>query len=887
LKPWWKVAEPHKDILEGRFDEAVFAADLGEVFYDRGSSDYSNPQTFVNKTHLTKGLKTLAGAVLSRLSGSGRGEGIIQLMTPFGGGKTHALLLLYHLAKHKGDIGHLEPIKELLKESQLKSIPDAKVVVFVGTHVDALQGRSLWGEIAYQLGSYELIKEHDQKRVSPGKEKIRQILSQAQPLLILVDELMEYVVKASRVEKVEKDVPKGQVLAFLQELTETVKSLDKVSLVITLPSSTREIFDPSAEEVLEQLKRVSGRVEAIYTPVEGEEIYEIIRRRLFEDVGSMSHHRHVAEEYFQLYQSLGEDIPSECRDVSYKEKITKAYPFHPELIDILFERWATIEGFQRTRGVLSLLARVVGDLYKKESSWPLIQSCKVNLGNTSIKGKLIKHTSATFEGVIAHDILEKCPNMDKEMGGEYEKYGVATGLATAIFMYSFTGKKEEKGCPMNFLRLAFLKEGIPPVLIGDTIKRLEEELWYLHVEKSLYRFDLRPNLTKVILGEEQKVKSEEVEETIRSLLEETKGNELNVYIWPVSNRDIPDDKKLKLVILHPSYSKGKAQTDPFIKDLFENYALGYRINKNTIVFCILEEYDSLGKPITRHLALNNLLQKSELLHTLTEEDQKIVEKKAKETHDSLPKVILTAYRHLITGGKDGLKAWDMGIPISGEKPNISSRVKEYLMGQERLVAKILPKFLVDKGLPKGQTEIGVKTLYEGFLQYTDRPMLANEGVLIKAVQQGVKDKQFGVRSREIIYIGKEIPGLEVSDDAVIVEKTLAENLKKEAVSLVEGVSQSKQEGKVGEVKEPSVETSQKILSGEYKEVTIKAKIPWDKIASVVSGVLTPLKQEGSELNVEIEINAKSSTTIKENTLKLKVEETLKQIGAEITKKNYT
>ncbi len=229
MKPWWKEAEPHKDILEGRFDEAVFAADLGEVFYGRGNVDYSAPQTFFNKTYLTNGLKTLAGAVLSRLSGSGKGEGIIQLMTPFGGGKTHALLVLYHLIKHKETIGNHPRIAELLRECQLKVVPDARVAVFVGTHSDALQGRSIWGELAYQLGSYELVKEHDQKRVAPGKEKLHSILSKAQPVLILVDELLEYVVKASRVEEVE-NVPRGQILAFLQELTETVKSLERVSL---------------------------------------------------------------------------------------------------------------------------------------------------------------------------------------------------------------------------------------------------------------------------------------------------------------------------------------------------------------------------------------------------------------------------------------------------------------------------------------------------------------------------------------------------------------------------------------------------------------------------------------------------------------------------------
>jgi predicted AAA+ superfamily ATPase len=339
VKPWWQVAVPHKDIREGRLEEAVFAANLGDVFQNKGPIDYLDPEIFFKRTYFTAGLTNLIGAVLSKLSGKGKGDTVIQIQTPFGGGKTHALLALYHTFKHGNKIAHLPTVKKILKENKIESIPETKVVVFVGEYADPLKGRTLWGEIAYQLGSYKLMEDYDKKRVAPGKELIEDLLSKNQPVLILIDELLQYVVRTMGV-KVEEGTLKGQVQAFLKALTEAVASADNCALIATLPSSVSEGFEEAekAERVLGELQKIFGRVEKIYTPVEGEEIYEIIRKRLFEELGDVSEHRKVAEEYFSLYQKLGEDIPSECREVAYKERMVRAYPFHPETIDILFER---------------------------------------------------------------------------------------------------------------------------------------------------------------------------------------------------------------------------------------------------------------------------------------------------------------------------------------------------------------------------------------------------------------------------------------------------------------------------------------------------------------------------------------------------------------------
>jgi len=284
LPSWWQEATPHKDIREGRMSEAIFAADLGDVFYGKAPLEYKDASIFFQRTYLTEGLKNLLENVLSRLSGGKglpaathsplaeqAGDPVIQLQTPFGGGKTHALLALYHAVKNREKVEHLDIISKLPKSK------NTKVVVFVGTQADPLKGRTPWGEIAHQLGVYATAKEHDEKRRSPGKEILRKILGD-EPVLILIDEVVEYAVKA-------KDFA-DQISAFSQEITEAVKSKDNCCLVCTLPSSAP--YGEAGERALNELQRIYGRLEAVYTPVEGIEIYEVIRKRLFDDFGKES-----------------------------------------------------------------------------------------------------------------------------------------------------------------------------------------------------------------------------------------------------------------------------------------------------------------------------------------------------------------------------------------------------------------------------------------------------------------------------------------------------------------------------------------------------------------------------------------------------------------------
>jgi predicted AAA+ superfamily ATPase len=378
------------------------------------------------KTYPTQGLVKLLSAIASRLSGKGGGEAVIQIQTPLGGGKTHSLIALYHLFKNPQAESAAELISKVRERAGLDAIPTARVVTFVGTAADPL-GKTPWGALAEQLGNYALLADHDHKRLAPGKDLLHKLLDGA-PTLLLMDEVAEY---AARVKEFRE-----QVIAFFQELTETVKVLPQCALVVTLPSSAP--YGEEGQRALYQLQQVFGRVEAIYTPVEGEEIYEIIRRRLFEGTPDPSEVRKVADSYWEMYRRLGDDVPREVRETAYRDKLRKAYPFHPEMIDLLFERWSTYSSFQRTRGVLRFLAEVVADLYNtRQHSVPLIQPAHINLANPRIREELLKHIGNEYTGVIAADIADgnaKAQTIDREMAPNMPALGLPADWRLPSFL---------------------------------------------------------------------------------------------------------------------------------------------------------------------------------------------------------------------------------------------------------------------------------------------------------------------------------------------------------------------------------------------------------------------------------------------------------------------
>jgi predicted AAA+ superfamily ATPase len=318
------IAVPHEDILAGRLTLDVFAADLWEVYQRRAPDEYRDPVRFFQKTYQTEGLTHLLDVVAKRLRGEG-GDPVIQVQTPFGGGKTHALIAMYHQAAEWG----------------------ARRAVVVGT--PRAPTETIWGLLAEQLAGS---RAGFDGLTAPGREALRALLAAHQPLLILMDEVLEYATKAAGVPVGESTLA-AQTLAFFHELTEAVSTLERVCLVVTLPSSVLEHYDEAAERLFKQLQKELGRVEKIYTPVQEHEITGVIRRRLFSAIDEKRAQEVIAA--FLDYASGESLLPPGVEPSEYRRRFAASYPFLPEVVDVLYQRWGSFTSFQRTRGVLRLL----------------------------------------------------------------------------------------------------------------------------------------------------------------------------------------------------------------------------------------------------------------------------------------------------------------------------------------------------------------------------------------------------------------------------------------------------------------------------------------------------------------------------------------------------
>ncbi len=412
-KPWREVAKPHKDVLEGTFKQSEFAADITQVHSGRATPEYQDPEMFFARTFITEGMRLLLMSVAERLSGRG-GDPVIQLQTAFGGGKTHTLLAVYHLASRKVPTSKLAGIPPILDAAGVASLPTARVAVIDGIKLSPSQPRSygglkvntLWGELAVQLlgtDGYALVAESDRDGTSPGKEVLTKLLQQAAPCVILLDELVAYI-RQLESGKAYAGGTFDSNLSFIQGLTEAMKAVPNAILLASLPESETESGGAQGQRALVSLEKYFGRVESVWKPVATEEAFEIVRRRLFDSIGDVDTVRATARAFCELYRQNATKFPAEALEARYEERIVQSYPIHPEVFDRLYEDWSTLDKFQRTRGVLQYMAIVIHRLWNNGDKDPLIMPGSIPLDDATVRNKSIHYLATGWEPVIEREI---------------------------------------------------------------------------------------------------------------------------------------------------------------------------------------------------------------------------------------------------------------------------------------------------------------------------------------------------------------------------------------------------------------------------------------------------------------------------------------------------
>ena len=453
MRPWYTVVTPREDLREGRpLDASEFAVHLDQVRDGRAPDVYRKPQQFFERTYLTKDLTDLAAQVVRRLSGIKTAtSAVFNMSTQFGGGKTHALTLLYHLASNGPAANGWSGVHKILAQAGLRDVPQAATAVFVGTEFDSITGRggtdgtplrkTPWGEIAFQLGgeqSFSVVADHERQFIEPKGDVIRAFLPKDRPCLILIDEVINYV------STYRSKGYHNRLYNFVQSLSETARGLDNVVLVVSVPGSELEYTDEDAADE-QRFKKMLDRVgKAVMMSAEAE-TSEIIRRRLFEWGGLPSEAKEVVRAHADWVLDHGYQLPQWFPVDHAYEAFEATYPFHPMAISVFERKWQALPHFQRTRGILRLLAlwvsRAYLDGYKGAHRDPLIGLGTAPIGDTVFRAAVFEQLGEErLEVAVTTDIAGKVGahaiRLDDEAVDTIKKARLHRKVAATIFFES-------------------------------------------------------------------------------------------------------------------------------------------------------------------------------------------------------------------------------------------------------------------------------------------------------------------------------------------------------------------------------------------------------------------------------------------------------------------
>jgi predicted AAA+ superfamily ATPase len=761
LKPWREVVTPHRDVASGKYQQAEFAADLWQVYLGEATSEYQHPTEFFRRTFITEGLGKLLTNALRRLAGQG-GDPVVELQTNFGGGKTHSMLALYHLFSGT-PVAELPGVEELIHDAGCEIPANVKKAIFVGTKIspgspakkdDGTIVRTIWGEIAWQLGGregYEMLQEDDEKATNPG-DKLKDLFNRFSPCLILIDEWVAYA----------RQLHEGSILpagsfdtqfTFAQALSESAKAAKNTLLVVSIPSSDNEIGGEWGQQALERLKNAIGRVESSWRPASPDEGFEIVKRRLFEpiiDKEAFIARDAVARAFVEMYRTQHNEFPSNCREADYERRIKMAYPIHPELFDRLYTDWSALDKFQRTRGVLRLMAAVIHALWERQDANLLIMPATVPIDAPAVQFELTRYLDDQWTPVIAKDVdgEHSLPlSLDREIPN-LGRYSACRRVARTIYIGSApTQKAANKGLDDRQIKLGCVQPGETVATFGDALRRLTDQATYLYVDGRRYWYSTQPTVTRLAEDRANQLHEHEVlDEIVRRLRTEarSRGDFHRVHAC-VSSSDIPDEREARLVILGPEHPHNKGNDNsPARKQaklVLDNRGNSPRQFRNTLVFLAGDatRLKELQTAVRQYLAWKSICEEKEELN-LDPFQARQAETKLKNADDTVRARIPETWQWLLVPGQElrGAVDWTE-IRLQGSD-SLALKASKKLKNEEMLLVQmggIRLRMELDRVPLWRGNDVTVKQLIDDFATYLYLPRLRDPDVLMAAIREGV------------------------------------------------------------------------------------------------------------------------------------------------------
>jgi hypothetical protein len=768
LTPWREIITPHADVASGRFDQAEFAADLYEVLDGTAEEEYQDPTAFFARTYLTQGLRDLLIGAARRLSGDG-GDPVIELQTNFGGGKTHSMIGLYHLASGVPE-KDLPGVGEALAAAGVSLPPNIARAVLVGQMISpsapmpvakGINLHTLWGHLAFQLGGadgYELVRTDDEKGTNPGAA-LKKLFQTYGPAVVLIDEWVAYARQL-------RDGGDGERLAggdfdtqftFAQALTEAAAAVPNVVVLVSIPASDIEVGGDRGKTALEKLKNVVTRKAAQWQPASPDESFEIVRRRLFDPIpdDKAKIRDGVIRAFAEMYRTQPGDFPSGTSEAEYRRRMELSYPIHPELFDRLFGDWSALDKFQRTRGVLRLMALAISQLWQRGDQSLLIMPGNLPMDSGALVSEMKKYLEEGWDPVIKSDVdgENALPlRIDKE-NKHFGRISATRRAARTVYMGSAARPDGSRGIDVKSVVLGCVQPGEPVGQFSDALKRLSGQATHLYVDGAQYWYSLQPNVTRVAADRAasnytDRDADDEVKKRIKAQTD--RGGFVGIHVFAEGPGDVDDDDEgVRLVVLAPDATHSpNDQNSPAVAlagKILAQRDGGPRLNRNLLVFtaAAANRLGELRAAARTHLAWCSVVEDRVALD-LTEHQKKQAESKVSESSQQVDSLIAETFTQILTPaqepGTSEIKWQTTKATATGE---LGARVTKKLATEEKLIKEyggVRVRMDIDRyDLWTERGDIAVGDLWSMYARYPHMPRLASSASLFGAISDGTSN----------------------------------------------------------------------------------------------------------------------------------------------------